>query len=276
MSVQLFQRIFVRLRLCLGVIPADAGIQIQTIARPAAANPSRERLLPGRAEAARRSSRRGSPIPQPGDFLCSCEESYQRNTPRGFRAWLKPNQEIRFQPRTLAARVLGAALTAPPCAGRAVGAFPRPDLLRRPFPAGLRARRNPRGPEEQEPMDVMSYSCARSAQHAPSERKKRECGIELVWFFDATWRPPSTGPSEDQAAKRAKPWRASLRSGTRMCRLRSPERGKRAGYRAAADSGGVLSFRPFSLDKQRKATRRAGAEPRYPKRLRRSRTRFLE
>jgi hypothetical protein len=45
-------------------------------------------------------------------------------------------KDIQFLMRSLPARVLGAALTAHPCTGRAVGAIPRPDLLRRLFPAG--------------------------------------------------------------------------------------------------------------------------------------------
>ena len=70
-------------------------------------------------------------------------------------------------------------------------------------------------------------------------RKKQECGIKFVWFFDAPWRPPSTGPSEDQArvvSTRGEARMASLHSGTWMCRLRSPERGKCAGARSEASS----------------------------------------
>ena len=63
-------------------------------------------------------------------------KSPKKHAPRIPRWAETESGTTRFQPRSLAARVLGAALTAPPCAGRAVGAILRPDLLRRLSPAG--------------------------------------------------------------------------------------------------------------------------------------------
>ena len=118
------------------VIPAKAGIQIQMTGRPLAANPSRER----------------ESVPQPGDFLWTCKESHQRNTPRGFRAWLKPNGgPFGFSrvPSFLAR--LGAAQTVHPCTAAPVRlpdfTLPCGRALSSP---GCETRRNPRGPEEQE------------------------------------------------------------------------------------------------------------------------------
>ena len=151
---------------------------------------------------------------------------------------------IQFQARFLAARVLGAALTAHPCVDRADGAIPCPVPSAKGY--SLRALRG--------------SALSTGNQEMPTFMRERS-------FSSLHLKPPERRRALDQVrirprSGRSHGWRAFAAAG--MYRLRRPEGGKEGSAQGTAAGGGVLGarfFRPLSLRGLRKGPIVRGRNP---------------